>query len=228
MQWQRKSVVCWAQPTKPNDLQCGRRSPDRDRSRSAVCSRAPPIIRSRMNRGATGSPVAVLQSIAVAELPNLEAPAGATSTPRVSIVSPPPEGVSSPELVPSDRDASFPGFRQSRRQTASLRHVFRQATWPVSPFVDGSCARHHPSAPIRAATALQRTSRSSRSLLLGPHSQSAAFEAPVALATGTGFHPGSHRPSRFSHDRFSTWSRWFEGVTPHTSDTLYVRASASA
>lgn len=64
------------------------------------------------------------------------------------------------------------------------------------------CARHHPLAPIRAATALQRTSRNSRSLLLEPLSQSAAFESPKALALGTGYHPGSHRPSRVSDYRF--------------------------
>lgn len=50
---------------------------------------------------------------------------------------------------------------------------------------------------------MQRSSRSSRSLLLEPLSQSAAFEAPRALAPGTGIPPGSHRPSRFSHDRLA-------------------------
>lgn len=100
-----------------------------------------------MKGAATGSPVAVAQSIAVAAVLNLDGPAGATSTPRLSVVSPPPEGASSPELVPSDRVASLPSSRLRQRFIRVFRHVFRQAMWPVSPFVDAlvpstTCSTH--------------------------------------------------------------------------------------
>ena len=97
-------------------------------SRSAVCSREPPV-GDRMECAATGSPVAVAQSIAVAPCSNLDGIPCPLNVRVVSVVSPPPEGVGSPEPVPSDRDASLskdPG-RDNGCETMSLRHVFSQA-----------------------------------------------------------------------------------------------------
>lgn len=146
---EQKEVGClWAQPTKP--LGTFRRRAERKRlcSHSAVCSREPPISAPVQNRGATGSPVAVAQSIAVAVVPNLDDLAGATSTPRVFIVSPPPEGAGSPEPVPSDRVAPFSRIRRNdvspeRVQTGHMaRQPFRRWLKCPAPPVSTHTSRH--------------------------------------------------------------------------------------
>lgn len=111
-----------AQPTKPLDLQAT------DGAEANATVHAPPCTRVNLqsplppDSSATGSPVAVAQSIAVAVVLNLDGLAGATSTPRLSIVSPPPEGVNPPGFIPSDRVASFPGSGKSRNERSLPEH----------------------------------------------------------------------------------------------------------
>lgn len=113
-------------------------------SRSAVYSREPPI-GDRTEGAATGSPVAVAHSIAVAPCSNLDGTPCPLHARVVSVVSPPPEGVGSPEPIPSDRVASLP---RTPAKTAVENRVLparvQPGFWPVSSFVDGCCARHHP------------------------------------------------------------------------------------
>lgn len=127
-----------AQPTKPLDLEATDRAERKDSVHAPPCTRVNLQSPPPQDAAATGSPVAVAQSIAVAVVPNLDGLAGATSTPRLSIVSPPPEGVNPPGFIPSDRVAFLSRIRQeSRLKPCSFRNVIQTGLWPVSPFVDG-------------------------------------------------------------------------------------------
>lgn len=107
---ERKSVVCGTTDKARADLQAAEAERGPLCSRSAVYSREPPF-GDRYEGAATGSPVAVAQSIAVAPCSNLDGTPCPLHARVVSVVSPPPEGVSSPELIPSDRVASLPRTR---------------------------------------------------------------------------------------------------------------------
>lgn len=106
------------------------------------CSREPPFS-ARLEATAASSLVAVAHSIAVAVRKTSDGTRCATHTRRVSVVYPPPKGTSSPEQVPFDRIASFPG--PAAVKTPPL--LAGTLTWTgKSPSALSSShrARHHP------------------------------------------------------------------------------------
>src|SRR5690606_446251 len=142
-------------PTKARDLEAASRTGHRPRSRSAVCSREPPIP-APLECAATGSPVAVAHSIAVAATENLDAGAGATSTPLLRIANLRQKADALPGVSPLTALPPFPRTRSDSRQTASQPERDSDGSKPVGPFVVGLCPAP-PVAPKRAATALQRS-----------------------------------------------------------------------
>lgn len=194
--------MCVAHPTKPKTFPAAQRA--------ATSVPAPP--RARVNllsatarRATTLVPrVVVAQYIAVAAKQPSDDTRRAPHGPRVCIVSPPPEQARSPERVCSGRCVSIqgPSVRAGNlpaRTAHATQTSFGSSALSFVLCVLGTIRSH----AHGLSTALQRTPRSSRSVLLRPHSRSAAFEPPVRHRTGTGYHPGSRRTSRVSISRCS-------------------------
>jgi len=118
------------------------------------CSREPPFS-ARLEATAASSLVAVAHSIAVAVHKTSDGTRCATHTRRVSVVYPPPKGTSSPEQVPFDRIASFPGPEAVKTPPLLPAHDLDRQK-PVSPFVVAQSSREDlcPAPPVSTRTDL--------------------------------------------------------------------------
>ena len=139
----------WGTTDKATDLSATNEAESKHRSRSAVYSREPLHFSARQGATAASSLVAVAYSIAVAVSKTSDGTRCATHTRRVSVVYPPPKGTSSPEQVPFDRIASFPGPEAVKTPPLLPAHDLDRQK-PVSPFVVASC----PAPPVSTRTDL--------------------------------------------------------------------------